>query len=430
MLGASMGRSAAETIEATDPARIVADNEPATSTGEVAIVPEVALSEGDRAGDFVIDRILGRGTFGTVYAGVHAVIGRRAAIKVLRDHAASEDRVAAFLREARLVAKLRHPNIVDVLTYGKLEDGRHFQVMDLIEGPTLAEHLRERGALSITEALPILRGIAQALDAVHASGVAHRDLKPANVVLERRNGEWVPKLIDFGIAELIEGEADVAPERRSIGTPRYMSPEQCRGEAVDSRADVYAFGLLAYEMLAGQPAFAGSDAVDLMLKHTSNEPERLSSVKPTLSPRLDSVVLGLLAKNPEHRPTDLGAVVDQIAGAASPRSTRALVGAAAGVSLLVVAGAVMFRRGEPEREAAPSAAASVPVLSAPNPTEASAPTSASSPRASGNVPVAEASTSAPAASAPPQRIQGARPRAADRLPEPDPEAPENPFGGP
>lgn len=325
-----MPAQASATLDATSPARPGEDV--ASSSGEVEVAPETVLDVGDRAGDFVIEGVLGRGSFGTVYRASHAVIGRRAAVKVLRDHAAEAHKVEAFIEEARLVARLRHPNIVDVLGFGQLPDGRHFQVMDLIDGPTLADHLRERGRLALAEALPILRGVASALDAVHQSGVAHRDLKPANVVLERRGKDFSPKLIDFGVAELIaiESAAAEATDARGVtGTPRYMAPEQCRGQAVDARADAYAFGLLAYEVLTGELPFTGADALELMLKHTSETPP-VPSVRCALLPEaIDPILLSLLEKRPERRPLELVPVVERLEAIAKPVAAPAPIAPAA-----------------------------------------------------------------------------------------------------
>ena len=161
---AMLGRPADSTLDATDPARPCDEAAPSREP-PAEIEPEPPLAAGERAGDFVIEGLIGRGSFGSVYRATHAVIGRRAAVKVLRDQAAPAAAIASFVEEARLVARLRHPNIVDVLTFGQLADGRHYQVMDLIEGPTLTDFIREHGVVPLETALPILRGIAAALDA-------------------------------------------------------------------------------------------------------------------------------------------------------------------------------------------------------------------------------------------------------------------------
>jgi tRNA A-37 threonylcarbamoyl transferase component Bud32 len=412
-------RLAAATVEATSPSTCAGESgdaeraAAASGTGPDAAEEEAVLAPGERAGDFVIAGLLGRGSFGTVYAAAHAVIGRRAAVKVLREQT-DERKVAAFIEEARLVARLRHPNIVDVLTFGRLDDGRHVQVMDLIEGPTLAEHIAEHGPSSLTDALPILRGVASALDAVHRSGVAHRDLKPANVMLERTEGELVPKLIDFGIAQLIaaesegerEGERPAAARGGVVGTPRYMAPEQCRGRAVDARADSYAFGLLAYELLTGEPPFGGDDTLELMMKHTSEVPVAPSLRCTTLPAAVDPILLGLLAKDPVARPLELVPVVRALAAVAAPatpvatataRPLQMAVAVLAGGLVIAAVVALTGRettsppaRGDSPREVtisaasppAPAVTTATPVvaLPAPSPVEPSPAASPSAPR--------------------------------------------------
>lgn len=445
------GRLAVATVEATssstcagatgDVGRTGAPDE----TGPDAAPEEALLAAGDRAGDFVIAEPIGRGSFGTVYAAAHAVIGRRAAVKVLREQE-DERKVAAFIEEARLVARLRHPHIVDVLTFGRLDDGRHVQVMDLIEGPTLAEHIAERGPVTLTDALPILRGIASALDAVHRSGVAHRDLKPANVMLERTEGELVPKLIDFGIAQLIAPEGDGADDRPArgalVGTPRYMAPEQCRGRAVDARADSYAFGLLTYELLTGQPPFDGDDALELMMKHTSETPVAPSRRAASLPVGIDPIVLGLLAKDPADRPLALVPVVqalEALTAEAPPvqatAGVRRIVPVALALSAvgLVVAFTLAARSGPPSAPTQPSSAAThrpaaTATTTAPAPAPAPGAGATTTPAVEPTVPSVATSSPAPAAS-PRRAASGSRPRQpAPRSPTPGLEDPENPFG--
>lgn len=431
---------AASTLDATSPAR------PTRRVGcEVVAQPEPVLAPGARAGDFVIEHPIGRGSFGTVYRASHAVIGRRAAVKVLRagvEKAAGEERaVASFVEEARLVARLRHPNIVDVLTFGRLDDGRHFQVMDLIDGPTVAELVRERGPVPPVEAMPILRGVASALDAVHRAGVVHRDLKPANVVLERRDGAMHPKLIDFGVARLIaplvepgpEGDLDV--RGGSVGTPRYMSPEQCRGRRVDARADAYAFGLLAYELLTGHPAFAGEDGLELMLQHTSESAIAPSRREPTLTVAADALVLALLEKDPEKRPVELVPIVEELERAlvaappsARPRETRrgwiAVLGVATvGLTATVLLGA-RSDRASPLSFVEGRAPYAEPSTHAASSTPASAPT----PAAASRQPAEPAEPPRAAASAAPV-VKSAVPRRPAPSAAPGLEDPENPFRG-
>lgn len=263
------------------------------------------------AGHVVGERI-GVGAFGEVFRARHQLIGREVAIKVLHARYSSDaDAVARFVTEARAVGRLSHPGIVEVFDFGALEDGRHYCVMELIRGRTLRDLLRERGQLALDEAIRILRDIAEAVDAAHAAGVAHRDLKPDNVFIVEPGGV---KLIDFGLAKLTDEEAIAVTQTGSVlGTPLYMSPEQCRGKVVTMASDAYSFGALAYHVLTGAPPFAG-DPLQLALHHLHDLPELPSRRRPELPPRVDRPLLALMAKDPARRPTSLVGAVDALAG--------------------------------------------------------------------------------------------------------------------
>jgi eukaryotic-like serine/threonine-protein kinase len=270
------------------------------------------LEPGTTAGDYVIGRVLGSGGFGTVYEAENPLIARRAAIKVLgRRYSGDPRAVSRFLAEARIVNQVRHRNIVDISAFGRLEDGRHYHVMEYLEGETLEQLLVRRGRLPLAEALPLLSGIASALDATHERGIAHRDLKPANVFVVSEDGAPVAKVIDFGIAKLSSDESNAARTKSGalMGTPRYMSPEQARGKSVDHRSDIYSFGLVVYEVLTGAPPFEGSDQLEILLKHTSARAEPPSDRCPDLPAAVNAVVLALLEKDPAHRPSSLTRVV-------------------------------------------------------------------------------------------------------------------------
>jgi serine/threonine-protein kinase len=227
--------------------------------------------------------------------------------------------VSRFVAEARAVNKIRQRNIIDIFSFGVLPGlGRHYFVMELLDGLTLSALLERTGALPVALVLPIVRGIADALDAVHEAGITHRDLKPDNVFLAReRDGSYFPKLLDFGIAKLMGDDA--AHKTRSgmvLGTPRYMSPEQARGKPADHRADVYALGVMIHEMLTGGPLFAGDSAVDMLLKQAVEEPPRMSLVSADVPPGLDQPVLAMLEKRPKDRPASAGAAVAALAARA------------------------------------------------------------------------------------------------------------------
>jgi serine/threonine-protein kinase len=273
-------------------------------------------------GEYRVDRLLGAGTFGEVYAGEQPLIGKRVALKLLRERlSARPDVVTRFIAEARAVNLIRHRNIIDIFSFG-VADGRHYFVMELLEGLTLGELLDREKRLSPAAALPILRGVAEALDAAHAAGVAHRDVKPDNVFLvPDGDGGYAPKLLDFGIAKLLTEELGIKTATGvAMGTPRYMSPEQCRGKNVDHRADIYALGVLTHEVLTGHAPFEGGTPLELLLMHACEAPPRMSTVCAALPPELDAPVLAMLAKKPADRPASAGAAVAALAGTASAKA--------------------------------------------------------------------------------------------------------------
>jgi hypothetical protein len=263
---------------------------------------------------YVVGERIGAGGFGEVFAGRHELIGRDVAIKVLyAKYSADPEAVARFVAEAKAVGQLSHPGIVDLYDFGRLEDGRQYCVMERIRGKTLREILRERGRLPFDEALPILKGIAGAVDAAHAAGIAHRDLKPDNVFVAN---DGLTKLIDFGLAKLTREEAAPVTVTGSVfGTPLYMSPEQCRGKALDTRTDLYSFGVLAYQVLTGELPWTG-DALELALHHLNDQPTLPSERCKDLDERVDRVLLALMAKDPAKRPSSLGAALASLVGEA------------------------------------------------------------------------------------------------------------------
>jgi serine/threonine-protein kinase len=279
------------------------------------------LEPGDSVGEYVIRHKLGEGGFGAVYEATHPVIGKRAAVKVLHSQYSADEAVTSrFVAEARAVNQIRHKNIVDIFSFGDLPDGRHYYVMELLEGVPLDVYLDNTGRLSIEECLSILHLIAKALGAAHEAGIAHRDLKPENVFLEIDDeGNVQPKILDFGMAKLLAPNTVTVHKTRSgapMGSPRYMSPEQCLGVAVDHRTDVYAFGCMAYRMLTGVPPFDASSALELMMAHVSTPPAPPSSHGTDINPDFDGLVLKMLEKQPGDRPQTLLDAYELIASAA------------------------------------------------------------------------------------------------------------------
>jgi serine/threonine protein kinase len=272
---------------------------------------DAELPPGSPVGEYTIDAVLGRGGFGTVYRGIHPLIGKQVAIKVLaRKYASDPDVISRFAAEARAVNQIRHRNIIDIFQFSTLPDGRHYYVMECLDGEPLDQYLTRHGPLALAEALPILRAIGRALDAAHAKGIAHRDLKPENIFLARdADGERFPKLLDFGIAKLFGSGADSALHRTAtgvpIGTPYYMSPEQCRGKDVDQRTDVYSFGIVAYRMLTNTYPFDGADYVELLFQQVNEEPPPPSSRNPALPAAVDAAIAWMMRKDRDQRPATL-----------------------------------------------------------------------------------------------------------------------------
>jgi eukaryotic-like serine/threonine-protein kinase len=290
-----------------------------SSTTDLPTSIDVDLESGHTVGEYTIDGRLGQGAFGTVYKAVHPLIGKVVAIKVLaRRYSVDPEMVSRFMAEARAVNQIRHRNIIDIFSFGTLDDGRQYYVMEYLDGEPLDALIDRKGTLALADALPILRGIAKALDAAHAKGVAHRDLKAENVFLATDpDGGVFPKLLDFGIAKLLAPEDGVKHKTRtglSVGTPYYMSPEQCRGKDVDHRTDIYAFGVLAYRMLTGVYPFDADDHISIMMQQINADAKPPSSHVEELPSVADDVVLWLLAKEPTARPADCRTAVRALEG--------------------------------------------------------------------------------------------------------------------
>ena len=270
------------------------------------------LSAGTKVGEYQILARIGEGGMGTVYSAVHPIIGKKVAIKVLAARLAkNKNAVSRFVLEARAVNDIQHPGLVDIFSFGRLTDGRHYYVMEFLEGRNLGDVLCERVSLPAAEALPLFIEIGHALVAVHAKGIVHRDLKPENILLlagVQAGGQRV-KLVDFGLAKLVEGvpaHLSVGGPRTAagvnVGTPHYMSPEQCRGQKVDARSDLYALGVLLYETLTGRLPFDGATSVDIWQAHVEKAPRPPIDLAPkAVSPALNTIILRLLAKKAEQR---------------------------------------------------------------------------------------------------------------------------------
>ncbi len=278
------------------------------------------LEPGYTVGEYCVDGKLGQGGFGAVFKASHPLIGKVVAIKVLSMRfSVDREMVSRFVAEARAVNQIRHRNIIDIFSFGQLPDGRHYYVMEYMDGETLDRRL-ERAEMALVEAIPILRAIARALDAAHAKGIAHRDLKAENVFLgSDSDGSVFPKLLDFGIAKLMGPDDEIAHKTRTgapMGTPYYMSPEQTRGRGVDHRTDHYAFGVLAYLMLTRKYPIDGEDYMTILMRQVSDDALPASSHVPALGEGVDRTLAWLMRKEPEDRPPDLMTAVRALEEAA------------------------------------------------------------------------------------------------------------------
>ena len=257
------------------------------------------------AGRFRIEREIGTGGMGAVYLATHLDLERPVAVKIIRpEFAADADVSDRFLREARTMAKLRHPNAAMIFDAGNLPDGRHYIVMEFVEGETLSQALARQGRFSFTDAIDIATQICDVLEEAHRLGIIHRDLKPSNILLGKR-GVCV---LDFGVAKVLASSAESTATHAStgsgqlIGTPRYMSPEQCLGQRVGARSDLYSLGVLLYEMLAGRPPFVDPLQSALLVKQATAAAPPLPRLRQDIPRSLALAVHSLLAKRPEDRP--------------------------------------------------------------------------------------------------------------------------------
>jgi serine/threonine-protein kinase len=278
---------------------------------------------GQVVGSFRVVRPLGRGGMGTVYLAEHPVIGSRVAIKFLHESMASNpELVARFYDEARAVNRIGHENIVGIFDLSVVPPNRYFIVMEYLEGEVLSSLLR-KGPVPLEESLAILGQLCDALQCAHEHGVVHRDLKPDNVFVLRRKGAPFVKLLDFGIAKLRDAPAGSHTLAGMIvGTPEYMAPEQCDNRNVDARTDVYALGVMAYQLLSGSLPFTGSIA-QLLVAQLSEEPRPPSLLNPSLPPGTDAVLLRALRKRPEDRHPDMAALGAALAALRAEPASRA-----------------------------------------------------------------------------------------------------------
>ena len=260
------------------------------------------------AGRYRIVRRIGEGGMGVVYEAEHVELGKPVAIKVLReDFTRKQDLVDRFKQEARSAASIGHENIIDVSDFGTTEDGGIFFAMELLRGEDLAEVLQREVRLPLERAARIVAQICRALHAAHQKGIIHRDLKPENIFLVRKDDRRdIVKVLDFGIAKMTTLDAEGRRLTKTgvvFGTPEYMAPEQARGQTLDLRVDVYATGVMLYEMLAGQVPFTGESFMAILTQHLFSEVRPLSQVAPevVVPAAVESVIFKAMAKDRDER---------------------------------------------------------------------------------------------------------------------------------
>lgn len=269
--------------------------------------PHAALDERLRealAPALEVKRRLGGGSRVQVYQAREVDLGRYVAVKVLLPEARTDVAGRRFEREAKAVARLSHPNVVNVHRYGRLPDDTPYMVMQYVKGRSLAERLKAEGPLSVQETRRILADVASALAAAHRQGIVHRNVRPSKVLYEEETGRVL--LSDFGIAAILATEEEDAPRLtrpgQVLGDPRYMSPESLEGGELTARADVYSLGIVGYELLTGESPYGDRTSTQLVAAHLQEEPPPVRSLRPDVPDDLADLLARCLARKPGHRP--------------------------------------------------------------------------------------------------------------------------------
>jgi serine/threonine protein kinase len=300
--------------------------------------PDVDLTGRTIAGRYNVLRRLGEGGMGVVYSAMDTRLEKQVAIKVLKeDFAHRQDIVARFTQEAKSAARIKHENVLDVTDYGGTEDGSFYIAMELLVGTDLADVLHKEGAVELHRALSIAIQVTRALGAAHAKGIVHRDLKPENVFLVRADdGREVVKIVDFGIAQMkdVTGQSGKKLTQTGMifGTPEYMSPEQAKGLPIDHRVDIYAVGVILYEMAAGRTPFVGDSFMGILTQHLYEPAPAILSLNPNaqITPEYELVIAKALAKNPDERYQTMQELCDdliKVRDGARPTAVTAVISA-------------------------------------------------------------------------------------------------------
>lgn len=265
---------------------------------------------------FLVQERLGQGASGTIYRAEHVTLRRKVAIKVLHHELVRDDlALERFRREATTVADIDNDHIVEIHDFGRTPDGRLYLAMELLEGETLDAVLAREGKLPVERVVDVMTQVGDALIEAHAIGYIHRDIRPRNIFLQARRGKPnFVKILDFGLAKAVESEGQAASTSlgMTFGDPRYMSPEQARGDAIDRRADVYQLGCVAYEMLTGGPPFMGGRVFDVLARHVNEAPQPVGRLRDDVPKWLEAAVMTMLAKQPADRFATLSRMVEAL----------------------------------------------------------------------------------------------------------------------
>jgi hypothetical protein len=274
---------------------------------------------------YLVEDKIGEGGFGAVFRGKQIATGREVALKILHPHNVSDETIVArFRREAEACSKLRDPHTVTTYDFDETPDGILYLAMELLRGRSLHQVQKADGVLPPARVLKILDQVAASLTEAHQNGIVHRDMKPENVIIETRAGEDHVKVLDFGIAKVMSDERTVpalTAVGQTLGTLEFMSPEQLRGQSLDGRSDIYALGMMAYEMLTGSLPFKSvKSPIDIINFHMKQEPpppssltSKGSSSKASIPKQVDEIILKMVAKDREHRFADAPALRAEIA---------------------------------------------------------------------------------------------------------------------
>jgi len=279
--------------------------------------PDLTMIGRTVANNFLLQEVIGIGAMGTIYRAEQRSLGKTVVIKLIhRDQLSDPTLALRFHREARAASRLNHPNCIQIIDFGEMDDGRLYIAMEHVSGKDLAQVLHDAYPLPPGRIIHVMRQVCLALDEAHANGVLHRDLKPENIMVgNRRNMEDFVKVLDFGIAKLMDKVSTSGAETLSgmvCGTPEYMSPEQARGDDIDARSDLYTVGVLLYELLTNQVPFVGDNALKVMTQHLSAAPVDAAELAPNAPQGLCELAMQLMAKERDHRPPSALGVAQEL----------------------------------------------------------------------------------------------------------------------